>query len=785
MAQLRHDGSFSIATGTSRKEKKWTNRDMTWSEFLEKVKTTQRTSETVADYRKMSKDEQDARKDVGGFVGGKLKDGIRKTTHVEYRSLVTLDMDYADPGTWEGILIFEDYACCIYSTHKHSHESPRLRLVIPLSRPVTAEEYAALSRRVAEDIGLELFDDTTYEPARLMYWPSTSSDGEHVFEFQDGPWLDPDEVLAHYQNWKDASSWPVSSRVSQQHKKLADKQGNPLEKKGVVGAFCRTYSITEALERFLTDRYAPCEVEDRYTYISGSTSGGLVLYDHDTFAYSHHGTDPISGQLVNAFDLVRVHKFGAQDDGVAERTPPSKWPSFMAMQELAVNDGAVKQQLMSESMAAATEEFKAEDDEWAKQLEYKKDGTLKATIDNIRLILDHDPQLVKTVGNNVFAHRNELLRDLPWRGRDKGAFWSDADDAALRHYLERVYDISHTSKTMDAMSVIVEQNRFNPVKEYLTSLVWDGVQRLDTMFIDYFCAEDNEYTRAVTRKAFTAAVARVLNPGCKFDYMLLMIGKQGLGKSYFLKRLGGKWYSDSLTTVTGKEAYEQLQGVWIIEMGELSAAKKADIDALKHFISKQEDIFREAYGRRTGIFPRQCIFIGTTNDYECLRDKTGGRRFWPINVGDGKQSIWEDLNVDQLWAEAVQSYLSGEKLYLSPELEEWARRIQAEHTEDSDKAGIVYEYLDMLLPDDWDTRDLSARRMFLAGDFTSGVGTVKRTKVCAIEVWCECFGGDPKQLSNIQAREIRSILDHAEGWERYKGLLRFKIYGHQRPYTRA
>lgn len=191
-------------------------------------------------------------------------------------------------------------------------------------------------------------------------------------------------------------------------------------------------------------------------------------------------------------------------------------------------------------MAAALEEFKPGDDDWAKNLEYKRDGTLKATIDNIRLIMEHDPQLCRTVGHNVFAHRYELLRDLHWRGIDKGAYWSDADDSALRHYLERVYDISHTGKTMDAMSVIVEQNRFNPVKEYLDGLVWDGIERLDTLLINYFGAEDHEYTRAVTRKTMCAAVARILNPGCKFDFMLLLIGKQGLGKSYYLKKMGGR-----------------------------------------------------------------------------------------------------------------------------------------------------------------------------------------------------------------------------------------------------
>jgi len=781
---LKYDGPINIATGNSRKDKLWTNKELKWSEFLTKVKTTQKTSETVDEYRKMSKDEQDDRKDVGGFVGGALKGGRRGSRFVEHRSLLTLDMDYAQPDVWDEIFMLYDYACCIYSTHKHMPEAPRFRLVIPLARVVTAEEYTAIARKVASNLGIEMFDDTTYSASRLMYWPSTSSDGTYVFEFQDGPWLDPDEVLATYVDWKDSSCWPVSSRQQSVIKKSAEKQIDPTTKTGVIGAFCRAYSIPEALETFLSDVYTPCDIAGRYTFLGGSTSGGLILYDNDLFAFSHHGTDPISGKLVNAFDLVRVHKFGAQDDGVEETTPPSKRPSYKAMQEFAVADVFVKRQLMTESMTAALKEFGPEDDSWAGRLEYKKDGTLKATIDNIRLIMEHDPQICGTVGHNEFAHRNELLKDLPWRDMSKGSYWTDADDAALRHYLERVYGLNHVGKTMDAFSVIVEQNRYNPVKDYLSSLVWDGVARLDTLLIDYFSSPDTEYTRAVTRKAMCAAVARIFNPGCKFDYMLLLIGKQGLGKSYFMKKLGGKWYSDSLTTVVGKEAYEQLQGAWILEMGELSAAKKADIDALKHFISKQEDIFREAYGRRTAVFPRQCIFMGTTNDYECLRDKTGNRRFWPVNVGEGKQSLWDNFNVDQVWAEAVQGYKAGEELYLKDTLAEWAAYIQAEHTEESDKAGMIYEYLDVLLPDNWDSLDLSARRMFLSGDFAGGTGTIQRNRVCAMEVWCECFLGDPKQLTNIQSREIRSILDQAQGWRRYDGKFNFSIYGRQRAYRR-
>jgi predicted P-loop ATPase len=170
---------------------------------------------------------------------------------------------------------------------------------------------------------------------------------------------------------------------------------------------------------------------------------------------------------------------------------------------------------------------------------------------------------------------------------------------------------------------------------------------------------------------------------------------------------------------------------------------------------------------------------------EPLRDKTGGRRFWPVSVSKGRLEPWNDLNADQIWAEAVQSFKNGEQLFLPPHLEEIAKKLQAEFTEESDKAGIVYEYLDTLLPENWDELDLGARRLYLSGDFTGGEGKVKRNKVCALEVWCECFGGDPKQLSNAQSREIRSILDNADGWKRAPGKNRFKLFGIQRAYVRS
>ena len=319
MIKLDHDRIIDIAVANSRKDKRLENVEILGSQLFERLSQPTYTAETTAEYKLMPKSKQDDIKDIGGFVGGKLINGIRNNDSVEYRSVLVLDADHAHLDFIETTKMFTGCAWCLCGTHKHTPEAPRYRLVAPLARDVSPDEYTAIARRFAADIDIEQFDDTTFEPARLMYWGSTSSDGEHVFEYQDDPWLNPDEILAKYEDWTDASSWPVSSRVGQQHKKLASKQGDPLAKKGAVGAFCRAYTISEAIETFLSDVYVPCDnADDRYTYLGGSTSGGLVVYDNDTFAFSHHATDPCSGRLCNAFDLIRLHKFGHLDKEVEE-----------------------------------------------------------------------------------------------------------------------------------------------------------------------------------------------------------------------------------------------------------------------------------------------------------------------------------------------------------------------------------------------------------------------------------------------------------------------------------
>ena len=785
---------MDIAVGNSRKTKTWKNKTILWSELVERLRQVTRTPETMAEYKAMTRNQQSEVKDVGGFVGGYLNNGNR--SDVRHRSILCLDADYADDDLWRDWKWHFNSLAAVYSTHKHTPEKPRLRLVIPLDRDVDPDEYQALGRKVAEALGIDKFDDTSYQPQRLMYWPSCSLDGEYFVDdwYGDGLPLHVDTQLGKYHNWRDVSSWPMSSRVADVVKKTAAQQKDPTEKGGIVGAFCRTYTITEAIEAFIPT-YVPCDEPNRYTYTEGSTAAGVVVYE-DKWSYSHHATDPASGQLVNSWDLVRLHKYGQLDFDCDPGTPTSSRPSYKAMAELASKDQRVTAQVVADRMAEARAAFDeppedGEDtdvptEDWKTKLKITEKGTLAQTIENVVTILRYDPELKGRLALNEMDHNIVTCKSLPWRTVPTTSQWTDTDDAALRYYLERVYGLSGKDRIFDATNVVGTENRFHPVKDYLSTCTWDGVPRVDTLLIDYMGADDNEYTRAVTRKTLAAAVARVFTPGCKFDYMLTLRGRQGMGKSALIAKLGGEWFSDSFTTVQGKEAYEQVIGVWIMEVGELAGMRKAEEEATKLYVSKQVDRFRPAYGRRTQEFPRQCIFIGTTNEQQFLRDATGNRRFWIVDTPNKpRRDMWAELTPDMIkliWGEAVEIYKQGETLYLPPEIEAQARQVQKAYEEENPKTGIVAEYLDRLLPEDWESKDPYDRRAWL-GSATDG--TVRRTTVCTAEIWAEALGGNPEKLDRRELKEIGSIMASLQEW-RYMGSRQMTIrpYGRQRYYER-
>lgn len=788
------DTTIIIATGRSRSARSWKSQKMTWSALVSKLAEPTVTNETAAEYAKMSKADQGQKKDVGGFVGGYIpKNGRRIRGAVKERYLITLDAD--NPG--EDFIVDLDMELggmeyVLYSTHSHTADNPRYRVIIPVDRPMTPDEYQAVSRRIADNIGIEFFDPSTHQAERLMYWPSHPKDVEYVYQHSEGALVSVDTYLSTYRDWRDTSLWPTSEKESQIRLDAAKKQGNPLEKKGLIGAFCRSYSITEAIHKFLPEVYEPTAVEDRYTYVAGSSVGGLVIYDNDTFAYSNHATDPISGKLVNAFDLVRIHLFGDKDP--ADETRVTKLPSYKDMIDFVNEDGAAPILLDKERMADMDfEDITDDDEDFLPKLKRDKNGTPESDVYNCLVVLKQDPTLKGKIRLDEFAHRLVVTDDLPWRGKDETPYWTDTDDACLRNYFATKYLIKGKGIIDDALQEVTQDNKFHPVREYLRELTWDGECRLDTLFIEYIGAEDTEYIRAVTRKWMCGAVARVMDPGVKFDTAIVLYGSQGLGKSLILERLGRKWFNNSLVDIKTKDALEQIQGSWIVELAELAPTYKNDNEIVKAFISRTSDRFRSPYGRRTEEYPRQCVFAGSTNNLMFLKDRTGNRRFWPI-TGDKDRKTkhsWElsKDDIDQIWAEAFMYWSEGEPLVLEGALEEEALRIQLSHTEGGELVGLIEEYLDMLLPEDWETMDIYDRRDYVAnyGD-DDHCGSVQRERVCALEIWCEVLGGDRKNLQNAKAREIIDILQSIKGWSPYSksvGKMRFgKMYGVQRAFIR-
>ena len=778
---------MKISLGNSRTSRSWKIKEISWEDFAKRCSQTIRTAETVQEYRKLPKGQQDNIKDVGGFVGGELRNGIRKKDSVINRCLLTLDADYADEDFWGQLEMFFDFRCIIYSTHKHTPETPRLRLIIPLSRPVSSDEYTAIARRIAADIGIEQFDDTTYQPHRLMYWPSTSADGEFVFKERDGSPIDADAVLSRYKDWRDASEYPVSSRQKKIVSHSLKKQADPLTKPGIVGAFCRAYSIPEAIDTFLSDVYEPSALTGRYDYIPADSVAGVVVYD-DKYAYSHHATDPACGKLCNAFDLVRIHKFSYLDK---DDSDSEKAPSFKAMMDFAQNDGKVKTQALADKQATVKDEFSVYDDsnDWQQTLEFDKRGNIKDTLDNLVLIMRHDGGLQSIAFNR---HRDgiDAPGGLPWVQIKDG--WNDSDNASLKVYLSKKYGVYAPTKTKDAVLAVATERAYHPVKDYLESLPeWDKKPRVETLLIDYFGAADNSYTRAVIRKTMTAAVARIYRPGTKFDSVLILNGPQGIGKSTFFAKLAGDWFSDSLTLtdMKDKSGPEKLQGYWILELGELAGMRKTDVETVKSFISRVDDKYRASYGVNVENHPRQCIIVGSTNtETGFLRDITGNRRFWPVKVSSiSPKKSWQltRYDVEQIWAETMEFYRQGERLYLEGEDEEAAVREQTAAMEMDEREGLVRAYLDTPLPDNWAEMSVYDRRNYLGGnEFGSAkhIGTVRRKAVSNMEIWCECFGREASAMKKMDSYEIAAIMRKISGWEK-SGFITMPIYGKQRVYV--
>lgn len=325
--------------------------EVSWSKLAERLQKFKVTPETFEEYLNAGNDKL-AIKDCGWFIGGPMDPPERRKANLVHRDVLCLDADHLDSWDVGGLIAhFEDegYEFVCHSSHSHSEDEPRLRFVFPFSRPVEPREYEAIARMVAGEAGIDMFDDTTYQVSRVMFLPSRSVDGDEFSHHAKGKPVDPDEVLGQYGDWRDWGSWPVSSREQQLSRDPSKKAEDPYTKPGAIGAFNRLFEVPYAIEKFDLP-YVPSGMgEDRYSYAGGSSVDGAIYYPDDGHLYSWHESDPARGNR-NAWDLVRLHRFGDLDAGMADDTPVAQLESQKAMlafamgipdvaTELAADDG--------------------------------------------------------------------------------------------------------------------------------------------------------------------------------------------------------------------------------------------------------------------------------------------------------------------------------------------------------------------------------------------------------------------------------------------------------------
>lgn len=672
-----------ISTGDSRRSTNWLPRAVTWEELVDRMREPRRTRETVAEYGAMSRDEKAEAKDIGGFVGGRIHGGNRKSGNITDRQLISLDADYADMSLWESWKLMIGGRALMHTTHSHTPQKPRLRFLIPLKRPVTAQEYEPVARYLAAQMDIEAFDDTTYEPSRLMYWPSCPKDGEYLFEAMDGPVCDPDAILGMYPDWRDMRYWPHSSRQEKIIRRMGEKQGDPLTKPGIVGAFNRAYSITAAIGKFLPEVYTPCG-PGRWTYAKGSTVGGGVTYDGDTFLYSHHDTDPVGGRLCNAFDLVRLHLYGDRDAG-HEDSSLSDAPSQLAMKALCAGDEAVRSELAEAIRRDPSEAFDAQDagnagrlerfaddmteqgaakdfvDQYGQNLRYNSafgwmfwDGQrwlLNAEAEARMLMMCYTDSLygqariaLQTAADKTAKDRATALLRQAVKLRTAGGLSSlvnftkaIVNDSRTEDYDARPWDLNTPGGIIDLRTGDVRPHSKEAKATKMTAVSAAQTYRPGAAgyaewesFIRHITAGDADFARYLQTLAGMAAVGAVYEEG-----LVISQGPGGNGKSTFfgaLRKVLGDYArsinADVLVATGGRtdQSYvAALRGARLVVMGETEEGAKFGVAQMKRLTSRDTISARALYKDPIEFEPTHTTIMHT-NHLPTLKSLDGGTR---------------------------------------------------------------------------------------------------------------------------------------------------------------
>lgn len=776
MTDLTPDTQFDVLTAANRDSLHWTAGTVTWGELLEWM-------ESPADT-----------KACGNYILGTMAEtatehkrrgqpavpctGMHRTKlAMRTRSAVTLDVDYPEPGFLADAVTTLDHAFIIHTTFSSSPEHPRYRVIVPLDRPVRPDEYHAAAGALMQALGEKQFDAGSVQAERYMFKPSEQEPGFFRFHAQDGAPASADRLLSDFQT--DLSELPAP--------KPSRNKRDPFALEGTIGAFNRAYAD---LDRLIEEYKLPYEASggtDRYQLVGASAAAGMGEVTEGLY-FSHHSNDPAYGQTCSAFDLVRLHLYGALDEDAAPGTPVNRLPSSKAMLETASTDVNVVRELVGAAFDDELDESAgavgAGGGNWRMELKLDpSSGKPRDDIHNWDLIASNDPAF-QAVFYNELSMAIEIDADLPWRTRESGTEFRASDRAQLALHIERQYHIRPGRAYLDDLiSDRAMPRRRNPVRVYLSGLEWDGVPRVETCIP---VEQVTEYTRLVTRKAMVAAVARMMDPGCKWDHMLILHGPEGLGKSHLVDTLS-RGYSSNLESIGNKDTLITMQRSWIMTADEGTSLKKSDWDAQKEFITRRDDVFRMPYERESSVHPRHCVIWGTTNDDVFLRKQEGNRRFHILRCARVEYEKLTDEYVDQVWAEAKALYEAGERLWMDEDEEALARDAREEFTEENATAGLVSAYLDTLVPEDWDAMPPESRQLWLlnAEEGIGVRGTVRQDEVCTIQLWVEALGRKRGDSRKIDLMELGTIMKDMPGWEPVQKTRRVAQYGPQKVFRRV
>lgn len=835
---------FSVSQGKSMS--RLDNITERWGDFLERLKKPHTDPLTLAQFKALSKDTQTTRKNNGYFIGAQFKKGIRDKRLMQERQLLTFDIDQGNKELLKDLLNGTsglgriEYA--VYSTRTHGGAAIKLRVVIPLPKLLPHEHFIPVVRILAWHLDPKMVavDTVSFIPSQIMYWPSHCSDIEPVFHHQTGPLIDVYRVMDEWGGkdwWKDYANLPVSPREADRARPSLLTKQNPLEKRGVVGAYCRINDIHATIEKYLSDIYAPSEVgadgvPQRYTYLPGTLSNGAVVYDDGMALHSHHGSDPAYGQN-NPFDLHRIHAFGELDVGRDKTDDPRDARSYKAMEQFLVEDEDVARELRDSHYGDSDDDWDAVEPEktevtsddpfdskttetieenWRDRLETTEKGIIRSILPNYLLILLNAASFRGRFGYNEFTQEECLVKPLRSKslrinhdGDPDGTMITDAIVTAVRLILEAPrghgkvgWGLRVSDRDLDAaITRACRHNPFHPPRDYLMGLApHDGQLRMGKLWIKTCHTPDTPYHRATGRHTLVAAVARIMEPGCKFDFLPVLVGPQGIRKSTLVMILGSrKWFGETEGHFDSKQKFvEASLGKWFLEMAEIVHLRRAqDEEAIKAMLSGTVDHVRLSYDKRPKLFPRQFVMIGTTNDTRFLRERA--RRIWAIECSGQIDIEWLIENRDQLFAEALAEYRrlragGGDgflPLHLPREaLAEFETR-QGTHLLETDaevKAGMIREWLDAPVPfgqskPGWTLEDRT-------DDDFAEEELVIRDRTCAAELFERALGGDMGKYDMRTARSIGDSMRHLEpDWHATPNPIHCGKYGKQRAYVRT